>query len=38
MCRKELELKELDNLSKDRIFFSTISTDDLTKHSQGKTE
>ena len=37
MCRKELGLKELDDLSKDRIFFSTISTNDLTKHSQNKT-
>ena len=36
MCRKELGLKEIDDLSKDRIFFSTISTTDLTKHSQNK--
>lgn len=36
MCRKELGLKKLDNLSKDRIFLSTISTTDLTKHSQNK--
>ena len=37
LCRKELGLKTLDDLSKERIFFSTISTDDLTKHSQNKT-
>ena len=34
LCRRELGLKELDNLSKKEIFFSTISTDDLKKHSQ----
>lgn len=37
LSRKELGLKELDDLSKEDIFFSTISTDDLTKHSQSKT-
>lgn len=37
LCRKELGLKELDDLSKKEIFFSTISTDDLTMHSQTKT-
>ena len=36
LCREELGLKELDNLSEKDIFFSTISTNDLTKHSQNK--
>ena len=36
MCRKELGLKELEGLSKERIFLSSISTNDLTAHSQSK--
>ena len=36
LCRKELGLKEINSLSKGRIFLSQISTDDLVIHTNKK--
>ena len=36
LCRKELGLKEINSLSKERIFLSQISTNDLEIHTNKK--